>query len=266
MLFDAHNHLQDPRLTGQLEDILSVCQSEGISKMVVNGTREADWSRVLELAKKHPSVLPSFGFHPWFLKERTAGWQERLLHHLDAAPSAIGEIGLDRWMNDPEIGLQEEMFRWQLRIAAERNIPATIHCLKDWGRLDRILREETRPEKGFLLHSYGGPSEMVDGFVKLGGYFGISGYFAHERKTKQRETFGNIPLNRLLIETDAPDMSPPDTLIRHPLIDRVSKTFINHPANLKSVYDFTATLLNIPVDHLTSQVDTNFNRLFSLDK
>ena len=73
--------------------------------MVVNGTREADWPQILELAKKYPVVLPSFGFHPWFLKERTAGWQKSFLRHLDAVPSAIGEIGLDRWMKDPDIEL-----------------------------------------------------------------------------------------------------------------------------------------------------------------
>ncbi len=262
MIYDAHNHLQDPRLSDCLDDILSVCEREGISRMVVNGTRETDWPRVLELARQHPIVLPSFGFHPWYLGERTAGWQDNLLRHLDAIPSVIGEIGLDRWMENPDVEVQEEMFRWQLRLAVERNLPVTIHCLKAWGRLDQILREEPLPKKGFLLHSYGGPAEMVEGFVKLGGYFSISGYFAHERKTKQREAFKRGPPDRLLIETDAPDMLPPESLVQHRMIDPATGGPVNHPANLKAIHEFAGELFEVPVDSLALQVGKNFHRLF----
>jgi TatD DNase family protein len=262
LIYDAHNHLQDPRLSDQLDVILSACEREGISRMVVNGTREADWPRVLELSRKYPVVLPSFGCHPWYLSERTAGWRENLVRHLDAIPSALGEIGLDRWMKNPDIEMQEEMFRWQLRIATERNLPVTIHCLKAWGRIDQILREEPLPEKGFLLHSYSGSAEMVDGFVKLGGYFSISGYFAHERKVKQREVLKQVPPDRLLIETDAPDMSPPESRGGHPLIDPATARPLNHPANLRAVYEFAAELFERPVEQLAEQVGKNFRRLF----
>lgn len=262
LIYDAHNHLQDLRLSSQLDEILSTCQLEGIARMVVNGTSEADWPRVLELANKHPIVLPSFGFHPWFLKEHTARWQENLLRHIDAVPSAVGEIGLDRWMKDPDVELQGKMFRWQLHLAAERDLPVTIHCLKAWGQLDQILRNEPLPRQGFLLHSYGGPAEMVEGFVKLGGYFSLSGYFAHERKTKQRDAFRRVPLERLLIETDAPDMFPPEFLIDYPLAYSSSQKPINHPANLKSVYGFAAELFEMSIDQLTNQVQQNFNKFF----
>lgn len=261
-LYDAHNHLQDVRLAAQLEDVLAECRRTGIARMVVNGTREADWPRLLALAKKHPIVLPSFGYHPWYVGERTDQWLDELQRYLDAVPSTVGEIGLDRWMENPDVPLQEELFRAQLRVAAARNVPVSIHCLKAWGRLDEILREETLPQRGFLLHSYGGPAEMVAGFVKLGAYFSLSGYFAHERKARQREAFKLVPSDRLLLETDAPDMLPPDEWNDHPLTDLATGQPLKHPANLAVVYRFAAGFLALPHEQLTGQVAANFRRLF----
>ncbi|MDX2081406.1 MAG: TatD family hydrolase [Terrimicrobiaceae bacterium] len=261
-LYDAHNHLQDPRLAMQLDSVLAACQRVDIARMVVNGSCEEDWPQVLVLAKRQPIVLPSFGYHPWYVRERTADWLDQLRRHLDAAPSAIGEIGLDRWIENPVVPLQEEMFRAQLRLAAERGLPVSIHCLKAWGRLDEILREEPRPACGFLLHSYGGPAEMVEGFAKLGAYFSLSGYFAHERKAKQREAFNRVPRERLLLETDAPDMWPPDDWNDHPLADLATGMPINHPANLGAVYRFAAHLLERDPEGLRNQVEQNFLRLF----
>lgn len=264
-LYDAHNHLQDQRLVARIDEVLDDCRREGIVRMVVNGSCEEDWPRVLELARRLPIVLPSFGYHPWYVRNRTERWRDELQRHLDATPSAIGEIGLDRWIENPDMPLQEEMFRAQLRIAAERDLPASIHCLKAWGRLDEILREEPRPGRGFLLHSYGGPAEMVEGFVKLGAYFSLSGYFAHKRKAKQREAFKRVPPDRLLIETDAPDLWPPDEWNDHPLADPATGDPMNHPANLAAVYRFAARFLNIGIDPLASSVAANFTRLFLQD-
>lgn len=261
-LYDAHNHLLDARLAVQLEGVLAGCRNAGIARMVVNGSREADWPRVLALAKRHPIVLPSFGCHPWYVGERTDRWLDELQRHLDAVPSAVGEIGLDRWMENPDVPLQEELLRAQLRVAAARNLPVSIHCLRAWGRLDEILREEVRPQRGFLLHAYGGPAEMVAGFVKLGAYFSLSGYFAHERKAKQREAFKQVPSDRLLLETDAPDMMPPAEWNDHPLTDPATGQPLNHPANLAAGYRFAANFLSLDPAQLTRQVEQNFLRLF----
>ena len=106
---------------------------------------------------------------------------------------------------------------WQLRLAAERNLPLSIHCLQAWGPLLDILRAEPRPACGFLLHSYGGAAELVAPLAELGAYFSLPGYFALERKTRQREAFRQVPADRLLIETDAPDQSLPPERVQYPL-------------------------------------------------
>ena len=261
-LYDAHNHLQDQRFGNRSSELLTACRAAGVARMVVNGACEADWPQVLTLAKTFPEVLPSFGYHPWYLHERTPDWLANLKHFLDTVPSAVGEIGLDRWKPDLPYAGQEEMFLAQLQLAAERNLPASIHCLQAWGRMLELLQSHPRPARGFLLHSYGAPKEMVKSLAGLGAYFSFPGYYAHERKERQREAFRQIPSDRLLIETDAPDQRLPDELNRFPLTDLATGKPINHPANLAAIYDYVAHLRGVSVTELAVQVEANFLRLF----
>jgi TatD DNase family protein len=261
-LYDAHNHLQDERLAPHREAILAALQREGVAGMVVNGSCEEDWPQVLALARQHAQVIPSFGYHPWYVKERSPDWQATLLRHLEAVPSAVGEVGLDRWVKDYDLEQQQEVFVCQLRLAAERNLPVSIHCLQAWGPLLDTLRAEPRPRCGFLLHSYGGAPELVAPLAELGAYFSLPGYIAHERKTRQREAFRQVPSDRLLIETDAPDQLLPPERVQYPLTDAASGKPINHPANLGAVYRFAAELRNEPLEALARTVEENFQRLF----
>ncbi len=255
-LCDAHNHLQDGRLAPHLEEILAALPSLGLRHCVVNGTSEQDWPHVAELARSFDWILPAFGLHPWFLRGRSPAWFDLLRKFIDETPRAsIGEIGLDRWMHDADPADQEKVFLPQLALAAERNLPASIHCLKAWGPLESILQSAPKPARGFLLHSYGGSLEMLPSFTRLGAYFSISGYFAHERKAAQRLVFQKIPADRLLVETDAPDMLPPAAL-------QTSPSALNDPRNLAAIYRFAATLRGEPESDFAQKIAANFNRLF----
>jgi TatD DNase family protein len=260
-LYDAHNHLQDERFGSRSEALLAAAEKEGVVKMVVNGSCEEDWPKVLDLARKHSTVIPSFGYHPWYVKERSPDWPKNLIKFLDEVPSAIGEIGLDRWIENYDTPAQEEVFIWQLRLAAERNLPVSIHCLKAWGRLLENLQSEPRPKCGLVLHSFGGPKEMIPALAEQGAYFSFPGYFAHERKAKQRESFRAVPPDRLLIETDAPDQLLPENLSKYSITDSNGKP-LNHPANLGAVYKFAAKFLGKPIETLAEEVEENFLRVF----
>jgi TatD DNase family protein len=243
--------------------------------MVVNGAAEADWPQVLRLAQTYPMVIPSFGYHPWYVGERSRDWQAHLRGFLQSVPCAVGEIGLDRWRPGLAYGGQEEVFQTQLRLAAEHDLPVSIHCLQAWGRLLELLRAGPRPRRGFLLHSFGGPRELVAPLSELGAYFGFPGYFLHARKARQRDTFQHVPQDRLLVETDAPDQPLPAALDLAPLIDGAiirdhfvtfagadTKRPVNHPANLACVYHGLAALLGLSLAELTAKVAANFQRLF----
>lgn len=261
--YDAHNHLQDERFIGWQSDLLAAAEKSGVARMVVNGACDEDWPEVLRLARESKTVLPSFGYHPWYLHECTPEWKENLEAFLEANPTAaVGEIGLDRWKPELPYDRQEEIFLGQLGIAAKRNRPASIHCLQAWGRMLELLEKNPRPARGFLLHSFGGPVEMIPAFAKLGAYFSFPGYFLHERKLKQREAFRQVPADRLLIETDAPDQHLPPEKILVPLADSEGKP-LNHPANLPAVYAGLAEFFGEDLDSLAARVEENFLRLFA---
>ncbi len=262
ILLDAHNHLQDDALAPRREAIMRDLEASGITRAVVNGTTERDWEAVATLARQHPWVLPSYGLHPWRLAHRTPKWKEHLLAYAEAGNCGIGEIGLDRWMPNPDFETQKEVFLWQLRLAAQLNLPASIHCLKAWGALWDILREEPLPERGFLLHAYSGPSEMVENFARRGAYFSFSGYFLNPGKTARLEPFRTLSADRLLVETDAPSMPLPSERNRYPLPDTAEGRPVNHPANLVAVYEGLAELRGSTQEALSIQVAKNFERLF----
>lgn len=259
-LYDAHNHLQDDRLRDH-DRLIAACRGEQVVKMVVNGAAESDWPAVAQLAETYSEVLPSFGYHPWYIGERTENWLGTLEQFLRKMPSGVGEIGLDRWKQDLPYDGQEEVFRRQLELAAKLDVPASIHCLQAWGRLSDLLREGPVPRCGFILHSYGGSHEMVGPLARLGAYFSFPGYYLHERKSRQREVFKQVPPDRLLIETDAPDQLPPGERMGYPLTDPSGRP-INHPANLGEIYAAVADMLGESKENLADRVAQNFERLF----
>jgi len=276
--YDAHNHLQDEWLAPHLDSIAQQLGGLGLRGAVVNGTCEDDWARVSELSRRFPWVLPSFGLHPWDTGNRSPDWLKKLAMVLEAHPAAgVGEIGLDRWIidrarpDDPRLtGLrrapldeQIEVFSAQLKLAARDNRPATVHCLDAWGALDQVLRKTPVPARGFLLHAYSGPAEMVRGFVELGAYFSFNGSFLDERHARHRETFKLIPRERLLVETDAPAMPLPEPLRTYKLPPSPTGETVNHPGNIEAAYASLAGLLGLPLYDLTIQIETNFSRFFA---
>lgn len=259
--FDAHNHLQDEWLAPHLAEILAARESLGIAGMVVNGTCEEDWARVAELSAAHAWIRPSYGVHPWHVDGISPEWHERLVERLNAG-GCVGEIGLDRWKTDRNFDRQLEVFRGQLAEAAQRNAATTIHCLRAWGALWDVLRESEVPERGFLLHAYGGPVEMVRGFVERGAFFSFSGSFLAAGRERKLEPFRTIPLERLLVETDAPAMPLPAELDRHPLPRSPEGESVNHPGNLIVAYEGLAHLRGVPLAELADAVAENYARLF----
>jgi TatD DNase family protein len=276
-LYDAHAHLQDAELVPHYARVFSDLTAIGVKRVVTNGSSEADWPAVAALATAHPVVLPSYGLHPWDAGNRSPAWQKNLLTHLDADPrAAIGEIGLDRWIltrakpDDPRLaGLrrapieeQTEVFLWQFRVAAERNLPAAIHCVDAHGRLHDLLCAAKLPARGFLLHSYGGSAELVTSFAKLGAYFSFNASFLDARRTRLREVYAAVPADRLLVETDAPSIRPPAAQEEFTLPATADGRHVNHPANLTATYAALADLRGTTVEALSAQVEKNFLRLF----
>ncbi len=277
MLCDAHNHFHFAALSPHRDRIVADLRLIGLHRAVVNGTCEDEWPLVSALAREHDWIIPSYGLHPWDAGNRSPDWLAALRARLVAEPqSHVGEIGLDRWIldglrpDDPRLaGLrlapieeQAEVFAAQLALATELGRAASIHCLRAIGPLHEILRAAKLPARGFLLHAYSGPLELVRPLAELGAYFSYNGYFLRARHEAKSRVFATVPAERLLVETDAPAMELAAPHVRFPLPDAADGTRVNHPANLTATYSALAALRSVPLEELTAQVARNFARLF----
>jgi len=284
-LYDAHQHFQFEALTPYRAAIDADLRAIGLKCAVVNGTGEEEWPVVAALARQYDWILPSYGVHPWDSGNRCPHWQTALRHQLEADPTAgVGEIGLDRWIiegirpDDPRIaGLrvapleeQVDVFSWQLALATELNRAASIHCVQAFGALLDVLGQARLPNRGFLLHCYNGPAEMVGQFAALGAYFSFNGSFLGRRpgeKTRSGKkdflhAYTVIPADRLLVETDAPATPLPLSHEKYSLPTPADGERSNHPANLLATYQALAEIREVSIEKLATQVEFNFQRLF----
>jgi TatD DNase family protein len=229
---------------------------------MINGTRETDWPAVAALAQRIPGAKAAFGLHPWWQAERSPDWLETLEATLIAMPCAgIGETGLDRWMPAHDLQDQLSVLREHLALSRRLSRPITLHCLKAWPELAGAVRDFPPSDRGFLLHSYAGPAEMIPRWVQAGARFSFSPAFLHPRKTWVRTMFREIPLERILIETDAPDMPPPpETALLH--LPDSNGTRLNHPINLCLCRDALAADRGLTPGAMGDILERNVEQLF----
>lgn len=276
-LYDAHQHFHFDQLTPHRTAIDADLRRTGVRSAVVNGTNEDEWPVVAQFARDYDWVVASFGVHPWDCGNRGPNWKEKLRATLLAHPRAhVGEIGLDRWIIDglkPDdrrlaglrvapLAEQTEVFAAQLALATEFNRAASIHCVQAWGALHEVLKKNPRPARGFLLHGYAGPAEMIKNFTDLGAYYSFNLQLLEPRHKSRLNNFRHIPVKRLLVETDAPTKPPAAERNRFPLPPAADGSEVNHPANLAVAYEILAELRAVPLETLAAQVEQNFRRLF----
>nr|GEY49025.1 uncharacterized metal-dependent hydrolase YabD-like [Tanacetum cinerariifolium] len=275
-LFDAHCHLQDPRVIDIAPKLIKTALQKGVLHFVVNGIFENDWHLVKELSDNYPSVIPSFGLHPWFITDRTSNWLSSLKEFLNANPSAaVGEIGLDkRPLASTDYNEQIEFFRPQLQLAKDLKRPVSMHCVDAFDDLLDIMKSIGPFPEGLILHSYIGSAEMVPEFAKLGAYFSFSGHLMPMEEAKAKEMLKAVPSDRILLETDSPDAFPiyPDP--EHLFLveeeqegndDDPPKQKLNQPANIYSVLSYVASLLDVSKEELADISYNNAMCLFSYE-
>ncbi len=256
MLIDAHVHLQEPVLLDRLSEVMGTCRQEGVRLMLCNGTKPSDWADVAAISSRFPEVLPCFAVHPWYVAEAGELWEVELRDFLSRYPSAVGECGIDRWIEPRDEALQERIFRRHLQIAAELERPCMVHCLRGWGWLMDILTSEEKLPPAMLIHSYGGSLELIEPLRKMNAYFSFAGSIFESKREKLREAAKAVPLDRLLVETDAPALTPPEERRRYQVVTPEGEVQ-NHPGNLPLVYHGLAELLGMEASDLEQQVEAN---------
>lgn len=231
-LFDTHCHLQDERLLAGVDAVMARAAAAGVDRVNCCGATPSDWSDVAALAARFPGrVIPCFGLHPLYVREATPGWMADLEKRLVADPAAaVGEIGLDRSDPKRDDRRQQDAFLAQLEFACRLNRPVSLHCRGAWGILPDILRELGKPLPPIVIHSYSGSVELLRPMVELGCFFSFSGAITRGGNRRGTAAAAAAPADRLLAETDAPDLMP--ALERDKPVPRDA---VNEPANLVHV-------------------------------
>lgn len=253
-LFDSHNHIQDDRIYPCIEEVMDRARASGVIKMGVKGCMEADWPRVIRIMESYEGIYPSFGLHPWFIAERSSRWLEALETLLIKYPQAgVGEIGIDHKIEERDDADQETVFLEQLKLAKRLERPASIHCRSAWGRLIELLDKIGELPRGILIHCYGGSAEMVEELVKRGAYISFSGSITRPNNKKAGPAICAVPTDRILIETDAPDIMP-----------STAEGNLNEPANVRLVLEKAAEMRGISEAEMASLTYHNAERLLEV--
>lgn len=247
-LFDAHCHLQDPRFGGDQDGVLERAGKAGVTHAVCCGTAEGDWPGVVALGRRHPSVVPMLGVHPWRAGEVREGWLDRLRALALEHRVGIGECGLDFARQGADPQRQTAVLRGHLRLARDLDRPLAFHCVKAWGPFLDLLREEGLPRAGGLVHAYSGSAETALELQHLGLHLSFSAAIARPGNAKAAKALRAVRPERLLLESDAPDQGPLPGL--------------NEPALLSVTLEAAARLLGEPPEALAARTHANAISLF----
>lgn len=252
MYVDSHCHLDLPELAGRIEEVLAAMQARSVTHALCISVNLEQWPAVLALAEAHANLWASVGRHPDQTDGREPDADElvRLAQHPRVV--AIGETGLDYyWLKDkPE--WQRERFRSHIRAARAAGLPLVVHTRDAAEDTLRLMREEDAGQAGGVMHCFTETLEVARQALDLGFHISFSGIVTFKNALVLKEVAKFVPLDRLLIETDAPYLAP---------APHRGKT--NEPAYVVHVAEEIARLRELPLDEVAAATSANFFRLFS---
>ena len=254
-IVDTHCHLNDEALYKDLDSVIFRARQAGVEKMVVVGWDEASSKLAIKIAEQYDFIYAVIGFHP----ENVFDIDNKVLYdtlNLYKHPKVvgIGEIGLDyHWTKDPDKReIQKEYFIKQIKFANEAGLPISIHSREAFADTLEILKQYPPLHSG-VMHCYSGSAENIQDIINLNLYIGLDGPVTFTNAKTPKEVAAEVPLEKLVVETDCPYLSP------HPL-----RGTVNEPANICLVIDAIADLKQMSKKHLLEVVYDNSCRLFNL--
>ena len=277
---DSHCHLDFNELYGQLDSILASCQQRNIQRIIVPSIGPQNWQQVLalpslvksqanNLSNSQVTIYPCLGIHPWFLDKLPENAIEQLdqllaqnntQHHTQHGTKiiALGEAGIDGMIAknsaNPEQHLKQQVtiFEQQLALAKKHQLPIIVHHRRSHPEVIRSLKAVTFSQGG-IIHAFSGSYQEAKQYLDLGFLIGIGGTITYPRATKTINTVKKLPIESLVLETDAPSM---------PLAGFQGQP--NHPKHIVDVFQALVNLRSEDKTRLSQQIETNINRLFGL--
>ena len=251
-LIDSHCHLDAPEFDADRDAVIARARAAGVTAQIIPAVAASGWSKLCALCASHEGLHPAYGLHPMFHVEHRD-------EHIDALRAllateravAIGECGLDFHVEGLDAARQQYFFEQQLKVASDFDLPIIVHARKAVDTVTATLRS-IGGLRG-VVHSFSGSEQQADHLWKLGFCLGIGGSVTYERAQRLRRIVAKMPIEFLLLETDAPDQP-----------DATHRGERNEPARLTFVRDCIAALRGMSIDELSAATSFNATRIFAL--
>lgn len=254
-LIDTHTHLDFPDFDSDRSSLLASARAAGVERVVVLGVEQANWQRVWDTVCAHPGLHAALGLHPVYLEahrdehlEQLRGWLQR--YRGDPRLCAVGEFGLDFYLPELDRRRQQHWFDAQLRLAAEFELPALLHVRRSHAEVIATLKRHKLP-RGGIVHAFAGSFEQAREYIRLGFKLGLGGAATWPQALRLRRTLPRLPLDSLVLETDAPDMAP-----------AMFPGQRNSPLHLPDITTALAEIIGLEREHLAQASSANARALF----
>ena len=243
---DTHCHIDNNKLSTKIHDVINRSTRSGISSLVVPATSKNNFDSIIKVAHEFPQCFFALGFHPLFIGDYEDGDMDILSAYLKKYnPIAVGEIGVDLFTRKDNLIQQENLFVGQLKLAKSFNLPVIIHAR---SAIDRVLKH-LRVVKvcGGIIHAFNGSFQQAEQLISLGFKLGFGGAMTYERATHIKKLAELLPIESIVLETDAPDMNPV----------WLDKGIPNEPKELNRIAQFLAELRGVKLDKLAATIRVN---------
>ncbi|SDI78167.1 TatD DNase family protein [Pseudomonas flavescens] len=254
-LIDTHTHLDFPDFDDDRREVLIQARSRGVDRLVVLGVQHGNWQRLWDLVQEHDGLYAAFGLHPVYLDEHhdddlhsLQDWLARLHGHDKLC--AIGEFGLDYYLERLDRERQQALFEAQLALAEGFELPALLHVRRAHAPVIAALKRFRLPRAG-IVHAFAGSYEEAREYLKLGFKLGLGGAPTWPQARRLRQVIARLPLDAIVLETDSPDMAP-----------AMHASLRNNPAHLPDICDELAALLGVTPQALAEASSGNAMQLF----
>jgi TatD DNase family protein len=242
-LIDTHTHLDFDDFDADRQAVLNHCKHLGVERMVVLGVYQRNLQRVWDLALSEPQVYAALGLHPIYLDEHRPEHLQELRDRLATLAGhpklcAVGEIGLDYYVESLDREQQQKTFDSQLQMAADFNLPALLHVRRSHADTIATLKRFKLRRSG-IVHAFAGSREEAKEYIKLGFKLGLGGAATWPQALRMHRVIAELPLDSVVLETDSPDMAP-----------AMFAGIRNSPEHLPAICTALAEFMNIPAERL----------------
>lgn len=252
-IIDAHCHLESDELVESLDVIIGKADNAGVVKLITSSVSPRQWELSKSIAEKFKQVEFALGIHPWFSSISDLPQLELLYHAKNIGAVAIGEIGLDKKIDNPDMNIQLKIFQEQLKIAKEINLPVIVHCRGAFNELIEAVKKIGLPEAGGIIHSFSGSAEIAVQFIKYGLSFSLGGILTYKKSRKRTDLLNKIYPDHFLLETDSPDFLPVQI-----------KEQPNMPSNILFNLKAAADILNKSEETVAETTTANAKKIFRI--